>query len=451
MKIVIAGAGEIGGSAAEMLAADGHDVTVIDRDPEIIEKISNKLDIICVEGNATVAETLKDAGVEDADLLMAATEQDEVNMICGISGAKLGAKKVIARIRDPEYLRQTEFMRDAFGLSVIINPELECAKEISRILRFPSAVRVDSFSKGSLEIIEHRVTAGSRLTGMKLREFPKRFGAKVLVALAERGGEAIIPNGDFEPEAGDMLSITGAPNELRKFFIAAGEYRKSVKSAIIMGGSRTSVYLAQMLKDAGIKVSITDRDPGRCERLCELLPDARIICGDATRSEVLQEEGIEVTDAFVALTGDDGDNIVTSLYAGSCGVKKIVTKLNHEHFTEILKNSGLESIVLPKKLVAQQVTAYARAMNDSEGSSTETLHRLADGKVEAMEFAVRENSEITGKTLRELKLRHGVLIGAIIRGGKCIIPDGSSVIMPGDHAVVVARAGTLRSLNEIAG
>ena len=449
MKIIIAGVGKIGRSVATILSEEGHDITVIDRDDGLIEQISNDLDVICIEGSATNAETLREAGADSADLLMAATQQDEVNMVCGISARKLGTKHVIARVRDPEYLSQSEFLREALGLSVIVNPEYECAKEISRMLRFPGAARVDAFSKGSVEIVEYRVPEESRLAGLQLKRLGQEFGAKVLVSVVEREGEASIPNGEFTLAAGDRLSITGSANELRQFFIRCGAYRRPVKRVMVMGGSRIAVYLAQMLLESGMAVTVVDRERERCETLCDLIPKAHIVCGDATRSDVLLEEGLEGMDAFVALTGEDGDNIITSMYARSVGVGKIVAKVNREHFSDILENSGLDSIVAPKDLVAQQIARYVRAMNNSIGSSMETLYRLADGEVEAMEFRMETGSALIGVPLRNLKLRPNILIGAVIRGTHSIHPDGATVIQPGDHAVIVARTGDVQGADSI--
>ncbi len=449
MKIIIAGAGKIGRSVAALLAGEGHDLTLIDHNGELIADVSNELDVICVEGSATNPETLREAGAADADLLLAATEQDEVNMVCGISARHLGTQHVIARIRDPEYLSQTEFLREALGLSVIVNPERECAREISRVLRFPSAVRVDAFSKGSLEIVEHKVSPDSRLDGMQLKNLVRELGAKVLVSVVERDDEAIIPNGDFVLRAGDRLSITGTARELRRFFIAAGQYVRPVRKVMIIGGGRIAVYLTRLLLESGMDVTVVEKDRDRCDALCDLIPDAHIIWGDATRGDVLLEDGLASADAFVALTGEDGDNIVTSLYARSCGVGKIVAKVNREHFSEILENSGLDSIVTPKDVVAQQLARYVRAMNNSVGSSMETLYRLADGMVEALEFKVSCDSACVGVPLKNLKLKPNVLITALARGNKSIIPDGSTVIESGDHAVIVTRAGWLQNLDDI--
>ena len=449
MKIIIAGAGKVGSSVAALLAQEGHDITIIDHDPDTIQSVSNELDVICVEGSATNPETLREAGAGHADLLLAATEQDETNMICGISARKLGTAHVIARVRDPEYLHQTEFLREALGLSVIVNPEYECAKEISRTLRFPGAVRVDAFSKGSVEIVEHRIPAGGKLEGVALKELVQRFGAKVLVGVVERDGQGLIPNGNFVLQAGDRLSVTGATRELRRFFAAIGEYKRPVRRVMIMGGGRSSVYLTRMLQESGMAVSVVERDRERCDTLCDLIPEAHIVCGDATNSDVLQEDGLFSADAFVALTGDDEDNIITALYAKNRGVDKVIVKVNRDYLSEIIENVGLNSVVSPKYIVAQQLARYVRAMSNSRGGSMETLYRLADGKVEALEFKVSADSACVDIPLKDLKLKPNILISAIIRGSKSIIPDGSSRIQPGDHAVIVAPAGKIGNMDAI--
>lgn len=448
MKIIIAGAGLSGFSVAQTLTAEGHDVTVVDKDAAVIDMISNMLDVICVQGSITNPETLIEAGAEEADLLMAAAGSDEVNMVCGISAVKLGTKHVIARIRDAEYLSQTEFLRETLGLSVIVNPEYECAKEISRILRFPGAVRVDSFSKGSVEIMEHKVVKGDRLDGVMLKDLISLFNAKVLVSVVERGDEAIIPNGMFTLKAGDMMSVTGASRELRKFFVALGQYKKPVRSVTIMGGGRITVHLSKLLAESGIAVTVVEKDRERCEELTDLTDGARIICGDATSSEVLMEEGIKTTDAFVALTGDDGDNILTSMYVKSCGVEKIVVKSNHDYYDRIMDAAGLDSVVTPKTLVVQQLARYVRAIDNSAGSM-ETLYRIADGRAEAMEFVVGKNTRCAGIALKELQLKKNVLVCALVRGNKTVIPDGSTSIAEGDHAIIVSRAGMLKQLDDI--
>lgn len=450
MKIIIAGAGRVGGTLAEVLSKEGHDVAVIDRDGETISHVSGDADVICIEGSATDADVLLEAGAETADLLIAATQKDEINMVCSISARKLGTKHVIARVRDPEYIGKTEFLQDAFGISFLVNPEYECAKEISRVLRFPGAARVDNFSRGSLEIAEHRVAEGGPLVGTALKELNHRFGSRILVALVERGGEAVIPDGDFVLEADDRLSLTGTAKEVRKFFSAVGAYRKPVKSVIIMGGSRIAVYLTQILSESGILVSVIEESRERCDELCELIPNARVICGDATKRDVLLEEGIKGKDAFVALTDDDGNNIITSIYSHSLGVGKTVVQVNKEHFAEMLDFSELDCVVSPKDVVIQIITRYVRAMSNSvEYGSIETLYKLSDGKAEAIEFVVGENTSVTGIPLKDMHLKPDVLISAVIRNNRCIIPDGTTQMLPGDHVVIVTTAGWLKDINDI--
>ena len=449
MKIIIAGAGRIGSGIAQSLEAEGHDITVIDRDAATIESVSNSLDVICMLGSATNPDTLRESGAAEADILMAMTESDEVNMICALAAKRLGAKNIIARVRNPEYLSQTEFLRDAIGLSMLVNPEYECAKEISRILRFPGAVRVDTFSKGSAEIIDCRIPEGSPLHGLSLRESAQRFGAKVLVCVVERGEEALIPNGDFVLQSGDRLSLMGQAKEVRRFFSSIGQSGKRIRSVMIMGGGRVSVYLARLLERAlGRRKAVVAQHVREAEVAHHLV---RIICGDATQDEVLLEEGIRSADAFVALTGDDGDNIVTAMYAKRCSVGKTVVKVNMRHFSGMLDESG-DSMVAPKEIVAQQITSYVRAVGNSAAwGSIETMHKLAGGKLEALEFKVGDGANCIGVPLRDLHLRSGVLISAITRGRKTMIPNGSTVIESGDHAVVVAPAGMLRDINDMTG
>lgn len=449
MKIIVAGAGKIGSAIARALCGEGHDVTVIDNDNEAIARIFAELDVMCVPGSAANPDVLTEAGAADADLLVAATEQDEVNMICGLSARKLGTANVIARIRDPEYLHKKEFIGETFGLNMVVNPEYECAKEISRMLRFPGASRVDAFSRGSVEVAEHKVQPGSRLAGLKLCDMPSVFGAKVLVSVVERGQEAYIPNGSFILEEGDRLSVTGQADELRKFFAAAGKTMKPVRSVLVMGGGRISVYLSRLLIENGMAVTVIEKDKERCEHLCDLLPEARIVYGDATRGELLYEEGISESDAFVALSGDDANNIITSMFVSTCGVERIVTKLSHSQYPEVIAASGLDCVVSAHEIVAQQLARYARAMSNSIGSSMETLYKFADGKAEVIEFIVNDKAKCIGIPLKEMRLRPDTLIAAIIRGNKSIVPDGSTTICSGDHAIIAARSGNIETIDDI--
>lgn len=449
MKIIIAGAGRIGGSIAEVLSSEGHDLSVIDISGETIEHISNDIDALCIEGSATSQDVLINAGAQTADILLAVTEQDEVNMVCAVAARSLGTKSVVARVRNPEYLGKSKFLEKAFGISVIVNPEYESAMEISRIIKFPSAARVDTFSKGKIEIVEHRVPENGKLAGIALKDLRRLFSSNVLVSLIEREGKVTIPNGDFIISAGDKLSLTGNHDELQKFIISIGAYQKPVKSAIIIGGNRTSIYLARLLIKSGINVSIVEKVRSVCDALCDMVPEARIICGDATKSEVLLEERIESKDAFIALTDDDGDNIITSIYAKHCGVGKIVTKIDHEHFAEVIDSSDIDCIITPKEIIVSQLTRYVRAISNTVENSMITLYKLSDGKAEAIEFEVGDNSMCIGKPLKATNLKNGILVAGIIRGNETILPSGSSIIESGDHVVIVSTAGVIKELDDI--
>ena len=449
MKIIIAGAGKIGESLAGILVSEGHDLTVIDRDPDTIRHISNTVDAICVEGSATNPEVLAEAGAAEADLIVAAMQSDEINMICGIAARKLGAKNVVARIRDPQYLSQRKFLRDALGLDLIINPEYECAKEISRILRMPGAARVEAFPKSNAEIVEFRVAAGSPLAGVRLSELDAKTRSKVLIAAIERSDSLIIPGGRESISAGDRISVIGAAPEMRKFFTAAGEYRKPAKRVVIMGGGRISVYLARLLHENGISSTVIDRNRDHCELLADYLPKSRIICGDTAQSDVLSENGIDSADAFIALTGDDGDNIVTSMYAASRGVNKIITRVDHSHYLKMLDGSPLESLVTPRTVISQQIAKYVRALNNSADSGMEALYRIANDNAEAVEFRIGESCRCTDTPFKELRLREHVLVAVIIRGSEVIIPRGSDALRAGDHAVIITKPGVIRNPDDI--
>ena len=449
MKIIVTGAGKVGFTVADQLAHEGHDITIIDSNPDKINRASNELDVICIEGNGASIDLLEEAGVRTADMLIAATGQDEINMICCMAARKLGTKYTVARIRNPEYLSQSEFLRETLGLSMAINPDLEAAAEISRILQFPSAARVETFSHGRVDMVTYRIPKDSKLAGMPLRHLSEKFHAKVLVCAVERGEDVLIPNGKYILHAEDRISIAGSQPELRSFFMNSGAYRKPVSSVIIMGGSRIAIYLTKLLTAAGITVTIIERDLKKCEHLAETLPKARIIQGDGTRRDVLIEEGLTNADAFVALSGYDEDNIIISMYASTLGVGKVVTKVNEEHFSEMLGNTSLDCIVVPKLLVAQQITRYVRAMQNSMGSSVETLYRLVDRRVEALEFIVGESSKCAGRMLKELEIKPDILIASVIRGGKSVIPDGNTEILPGDRAIVVTTNNGLDDLDDI--
>ena len=444
MKIIIVGGGKSGFALASALSDEGHDVTIVDNSDEVVSYISNALDVICVQGSGTDSDVLKDAGVENADLLIATMRSDETNMICGIAARRLGTKHVIARVSATQYLKQNEFLRETLGLSVVVNPEYECAKEISRIIKFPSASHVSTFSKCQLEIAEYRIAAGSPLIGLQLKDLP-RFGSNVV----ERGNEAIIPRGGFSLRENDKLSVFGSATELRKFFNAVGAYTRKIRDVIIMGGSKIAVYLAGMLCELGMEVTIIEKDRAKCEVLTDYIPKANVVFGDATHDDVLIEAGLRNCDAFVAVSGDNSDNIITSIYAKSKTGAKTVTQVTRDHFAEISESAGLDSIVNEKGLMSEQIIRYVRAMGNSEGSSMETLYLLADGKAEAAEFYIDNDAPCIGIPLKDLKLRKDVLIISVIRDNKSLVPDGLSVLEPGDYAIIISPRRTVKNIGDI--
>lgn len=449
MQIIIAGAGKVGASIAEGLLREGHDITVIDNDSEAAARLSDILDINCVVADAKNASVLESAGVSGADLFVAATADDKTNMLSSLAAKKLGAGGVIARVRDPEFLQQMDFWRDAIGLSFVVNPDFECALAISRSLNFPTAAKVDTFSKGRVEIVEYKIKDDDMLVNFPVRNMHAKFGSNVLISFVERGEDVFIPNGELVFKAGDTIGITGTTSNIRKFCIAAKIYKKPVKNVLVIGGGKTAVYLARILGEQGIDVSIIEKQRSSCEYIAELLPKASIICGDATRSDVLLSNGLTTCDAFVALTGDDAANVIASMYAREMGAEKVIVKVNREHYSFILKNDGLDGIVIPKELVALQLTRYVRGVSASAGSSMESLYKIAGGRVEASEFRLAGASELTGIKLKDLKLKKGVLIASIVRQGANILPGGETELMPDDYVVVVSESGRLVDINDI--
>lgn len=449
MKILIIGAGKMGSAITRQLADEGHDITVVDSDGEKIQTISDMYDVITLQGNGESFEVLRTAGVKEMDLLIAASGDDAVNLVCSVAGRYLGAKEAVIRVKDPEYTREREMLSQGFGVSASFNPDLETASEIARILQFPMAARVETFARGQAELIEYRIPADSPLHGLPMKELRSRFRAQVLICAVERDDSVFIPKGDFVLLSGDRISIAGPRTELRHFFNAVGSSQKSIRSVVLMGGSRIAVYLSRQLIPTGIDVTIIEKDRARCEELCTLLPDATVICGDGSKEEVLVEEGIRTTDAFVALTGYDENNIIISMYASNLGVGKVVCKVSDDHFANMLQKSALDTFVCPKLLAASELARYVRALQNAQDSSVESLYQLIDNQVEALEFTVGADSALAGKPLMQLKIAPDVLIAAVLHGREVSIPGGMTVIESGDRAVVVTTRSGLRSLDDI--
>ena len=450
MNVVIVGDGKVGGTIASQLSGEGHDIIVIDNNTRVLTNANNTMDIISVEGNGASMEVQERAGVPHSDLLIAATSADEVNMLACLVGKKLGAKHTIARVRNPEYFQQINKLKDDLGLSMAVNPELAAAEEISRLLRFPSALKIDTFARGRVELVEIKIPPHSVLDGMPLWAIYKEFQVKILICAVQREGEVYIPSGDCVLQAGDKINLTASHLEIARFFRTIGIFRTGVKSVMIIGGGRVAYYLAKELLALHVRVKIIEMDYRRCEDLCEVLPEAVIIHGDGTDKELLQEEGLEKTDALVCLTGMDEENIVVSLYAKAKKVSKVIAKINRINFDEILDALDIDGFISPKTIAASNIVRYVRAMQNSVGSSNvETLHKLINDRIEALEFKVREKSSVVGVPLKNLKTKDELLVATIIRGGRVIIPGGNDSIEVGDSVIIVTRNKHLMDLKDI--
>ena len=409
----------------------------------------DRLDIMGIDGNGATIPVLREAGVDDADLVIAATAEDELNLLACLIAKRVGARNTIARVRNPEYIDVMSLVKQDLGLSLSINPELACALEMSRVLKFPSMITVDTFAKGRVEILQFEILKDSPLAGMKLRDISK-FRKKILVCAVERDdGEIYIPTGEFQIEAGDHVSIVGDSTDIPKFLSQIGMIEDKIQNIIIVGGGRIGYYLANQLIESDVNVTLVENNLTRCQQLAELLPKAEIIYGDGTDQRLLVEIGAESADAFAALTGFDEENIMMSLYVGSMSKAKRITKVTRIPFTKVIAQLNVGSVFFPVLIAAENIIRYVRAMQNSYGSNVETLCRIIDGKAEALEFYVNENSHLVGIPLMDLELKKNVLIGTINREGQIIIPGGSDVIKPKDTVIVVTTIRGLNALEDI--
>ena len=450
MNIIVVGCGKIGTTILAKLVEEGHNVTAVDIDPAVITDINNIYDVMGVSGNGTDCDTLTEAGVQSANLVVAATASDEFNMLTCFLARKMGAHHTIARIRNPEYNDSSlSFLKQQLNLSMPINPELLAAQELYNLLKVPSAVKVDTFSRRSFELVELRLQPDSQLDGMTLAELKKKYKANYLICAVKRDGEVYIPDGSFVLKGGDKIGVTTTPSEIARLLKMLGESQKQAKSVMILGASRIAYYLSKMLINSGSSVTIVEKKHEKCKAFAEALPEAVIIQGDGAQQELLLEEGLGSTDAFISLTGSDEQNILISYFAHEQKVKKVITKINRDEFSPMAERLGLDTIVSPKKIVSDVVLRYARALQNSLDSEVETLYKLMDSEVEALEFIVRPDCSILNIPLKDMKIRKGVLIGGIIRGRKAIIPSGFDVILPDDRVVIIAEGKRLNSLSDI--
>ncbi|MBS6396716.1 MAG: Trk system potassium transporter TrkA [Clostridiales bacterium] len=450
MNIIIAGCGKVGSALAEQLAREGHDITVIDQKSDVIQRITNLADVRGIVGNGASYSIQTDAGIEKADLLIAVTNADEVNLLCCLIAKKAGDCQTIARVRNPIYHREIRHIKDELGLSMVINPELAAAMDIARLLRFPSAIEIDMFAQGRIELLRFRIDEKNPLCGQKIRNISALSRCEVLICIVERDGKVLIPDGEIELNANDTISIVASSVNASRFFRLIGIQTNQVKNAMIIGGGKTSFYLARKLLEMGIEVKIVEKNREHCEELCELLPQAMIINGDGTDQELLEEEGLADAEGFVALTNMDEENVMLSLYAKSMSRAKKVTKVNSNTYDSVIEALDIGSIIHPKHITAESILQYVRALQNSIGSNVETLYRLVDGKAEALEFIIRESSGVTDVPLQNLELKSNLLVCAIHRNGKIIIPKGQDCLKVGDSVVVITTScGELKDVNDI--
>lgn len=452
MKIIVLGAGKVGKALTQYLSNEeyDYDVVVVDLHAEKVEAIVNQFDVLGVVGDGATYDILLEAGVNKTDIIIAVTQSDELNILACLMAKKMGAQNSIARVRNPEYLKQRSFMRDQLGLSMIINPELEAANEIRRILLFPSAFKVDTFVSGKIELAEFRLKENARLIGVSLNRLDKVSKANVLICAIRRKGELLIPDGNVVLEQGDRIHVMGQHRDLVRFCQDINLFEQKTKRIIIVGGGRIAYYLAHQLIEHGIQVKIIENNPKRCIELSIMLPKATIIESDGSDEEVLIEEGIESVDAFVALTGLDEENIVISLYAKQMKAKKTVAKVTRTNFMNVLDQLDIDSVVSPKNIIATHILRYVRAKNNKDDdSSVKTLHHLFNDDVDAMEFVVTPQTCFLNQKVSDVKLKNNILIAAISRERGFVIPKGDTEIRLKDHIVVITTDRKISSLNDL--
>lgn len=449
MKIMIVGCGRVGQTLAEQLNEDGNSVTVIDTRAELVEDVSARLDVMGFVGNGATHTIQQEAGIDKTDLLIAVTGSDELNLLCCIIAKKAGNCRTIARVKNPAYSSEAGYLKDELGLAMVINPEKAAADEIARVLRFPSAIKIDTFAHGQVELFKYKIPEESILSGMAVKDVVAKLGCDVLVCTVERGNESYIANGSFVFAEKDVISVIASPHNALKFFKAMGYKKRTVKDVMVVGGGNTAQYLCGVLERSGIQVKIIEKDKRVCEELCAKFPHVSVIHGNSVDQALLLEEGIRSVDAFVALTGIDEENIFLSLFAKSAGHAKVVTRIHRIAFDDVIKHLDLDSTIYPKNITADIILRYVRAMNSSEGSSMETLYSVIQGEVEAAEYIVMEGSPVTGIPLMKMQKKPDILIAAIIRDGKVMIPRGSDVIRAGDGVIVVSRAKAIDDIADI--
>jgi len=442
MRIIIIGAGKVGYFLAENLCKENH-VTIIDRNSAALRKAEENLDVLCIKGSGVSTSVLLEAGVKQADLLIAVTSTDEINMVCCLTGKKLGAVQTIARIRDPEYAQELSLLKEELDLDMVINPEQAAADEIARSMNFSTAMNVESFAKGRVRLVEIKVTEDMPIAGMKINDIPSKFSSQILIGVIVRGDEILIPSGDYVIEEDDSIYVIGKSSNIYNFCKMLGKCPVKLKNVMIMGGGRIAIYLANLLTEMGMKVTILEIDKEKCIELSELLPEALIINGDGSDEELLQSENISDVDAFIAMTGMDEENLMSALIAKQNGAGKVIAKISRLNYAKVANNLGVDSVISPKLITSNQILTYVSRNN------VETLHRIIEGKAEIIEFIVDRKSKILNTKLKDLKLPHDVIIATIVRKNEIVIPHGNDLIKEGDRVIVIAKNKNVSQLKDI--
>lgn len=449
MKIIIVGCGRVGESLAEKLNDDGNDVTVVDMSAVKVQELTDRFDVMGVVGNGATHSTLLEAGIENTDLFIAVTNSDELNLLCCMIAKKEGNCQAIARVKSPEYSEEATYLQKELGLAMVINPEYVAAEEIARVLRFPSAIKIEPFAKGKVELVKFKLPQGNAIVGMSVKEVIMKYRSEVLVCTIERGDEAFIANGDFVFQEKDVVSIIAAPVKAKEFFIAINYKGHSIKNALVAGGGVITHYLCEILENSRVSLKIVEKDLKNCEELAGKFPKCAVIHGKATDKELLKEEGVSKAGAFVALSGADEENILLSLFAKEEGAEKLITKINRTDYDSVINRLELDATVCPINITSDIILRHVRATKNARGNSVETLYNIIQDQVEACEFIIKENSPILGKPLKQLKFKENVLVAAIYRDDTVIIPHGNDVIQAGDSVVIVSKQIGLQDVKEI--
>lgn len=449
LNIIIVGCGKVGMTLIEQLSKEGHDITIIDKNAAKVQEMSNLYDIMGLVGNGASYSVQMEAGIENADLIIAVTASDELNLLCCTVAKQVGDCAAIARVRTPDYSKEAGYLREKLGLTMIINPELEASLETARILYLPTALEVNSFAHGQAEIVKFKIPEGNLLDGMTIAALGKSITNEILICAIEREGEVYIPGGNFQMAKNDIVSFVAPRRHIRIFLKKIGFKTKQVKDAMIVGGGKASYYLAKQLIAMGIDVKIIEQNKERCEELSILLPEAIIINGDGTDEEVLREEGIEYAQAFIPLTGIDEENIMLTLHAKQVSNAKLITKINRSTFKNVISKLDLGSVIYPRYITSEAIIAYVRAKKNSTNSNIETLYHMFDNRAEAIEFRVDEPSSVTGIPLKDLMLKNDLLVSFIYRNGKVQIPSGLDTIEVGDTVMIVTTHTGLDNIQDI--